>query len=148
MQLGRAKQLAVSPQGSPPGGGPASSQRGHKPSQASSRKGRPGGKADGSSPASTSRSRAAATASASTLAAPLAESAAALSMRAEALTTEIARIEKEAKAAATSTFERVLGGAILAKLGPAGKVDDLMDEWDRNKDKAISKGEWRQAVRD
>jgi len=45
-----------------------------------------------------------------------------------------------------TTFERRLGAAILKRLGEAGKVEDLLREWDANGDGDVSKQEFRQCV--
>lgn len=74
-------------------------------------------------------------------------SAAELGTQAEEMHTEVAGLEAEAEAVLSNSFERVAGAAMLAKLGTGGKVEDIMKEWDQNKDGALSNGEWRKSMR-
>jgi hypothetical protein len=76
-----------------------------------------------------------------------------MAARAEKLAASAELIAHAEAGASSSTLERQLGGAIVARGGDKDGlkkgewVASLMREWDKNGDKLISKGEFRQAVR-
>lgn len=70
-----------------------------------------------------------------------------LAAQAVAMDAEVEALHAEAEAVLSNSFERVAGAAMLAKLGVGGKVDDIMKDWDQNKDGALSNGEWRKSMR-
>ena len=78
---------------------------------------------------------------------PLSSTSTELLAQGEKFVVEADGAATEAEAVLVNSFERVAGAALIAKVGSAGKVDEVMKEWDQNKDGALSMGEWRKSLR-